>query len=81
MPRPWTPQRSMWTVSSLEVTRASKMRSRIESGTPQPSSSMTRVRASPSRLVATRMRCAPASRELRSISITTSSMQRMSCLA
>ena len=53
MPRPWTPQRSMRTLSSLAVTRASKTRACMSPGMPEPSSSIVTVRRSPSRLVAT----------------------------
>ena len=53
MPRPWTPQRSVRTLSSLEVTRASKTRSCMPAGMPAPSSRTVVVRRSPSRVVAT----------------------------
>ena len=53
MPRPWTPQRSMWKLSSFEVTRASKTRSCMSAGMPRPSSSIVVTRLVPSRAVAT----------------------------
>ena len=53
IPRPWMPQWSMWTLSSLDVTRASKTRSCMSAGMPDPSSSIVVARRSPSRVVAT----------------------------
>ena len=52
MPLPWTPHLSMTMVSSLLVTRGSKMRSCRAAGTPSPSSMKTRVLRLPSRELA-----------------------------
>ena len=81
MPRPCTPQSSMVIELSFEVTRGSNIRSRKRSGTPSPSSAMTMRRIEPDRDVPTIIVRAWASRALRSISITASSTQRMSCFA
>ena len=81
MPRPCTPHSSMVIELSFEVTRGSNIRSRNRSGTPSPSSATIMRRASPERDVPIIMVRAWASRALRSISITASSTQRMSCLA
>ena len=81
IPRPWTPHRSICTLSSLDVTRASNTFSCMSFGIPEPSSRIISERVFCSRVVATYMWRAPASRELRSISITMSSTQRISCFA
>ena len=81
MPLPWTPQRSMRTLSSLEVTRASKTLPRISRGMPSPSSSTVTIRSVPTLEVATKMLLACASRALRSISMTMSSLHLMSWAA
>ena len=81
MPRPWMPHLSMCMLSSFDVTRGSKMRSCMAAGTPSPSSIMTRRRRCPSRDTARKMLLACASRALRSISMTISSVERMSCAA
>ena len=65
MPRPWTPQLSVTIVSSLLVTRGSKMRVvQVLGARPVPSSTTVMTRRSPSRCVATKMRVAWASRRV-----------------
>ena len=81
MPRPCTPHLSKCMVSSLEVTRGSNTRSCRAGGTPSPSSTMTMRRRPPSRDTAANTLLAWASRALRSISMTMSSVERMSWAA